>query len=723
MRLFIIANRLPIKIFRDDNGKIQFQDSEGGLVTGLNSLNTKLEKHWIGWPGMNVDNKKERLSVKERLGEKNYHPIFLSAKQIKDYYEGYSNSTLWPLFHYFYSYIEFENRYWEAYKKVNSIFAENTLDIIRPGDIIWVQDYQLMLLPKLLRDKMPDINIGYFHHVPFPSYEFFRVLPERAELLNGLLGADLIGFHTPDYMRHFISAVERVLHRKFTLDRTNVGRRNVEVNAFPMGINYKKYHNAPNTPAVKKYSKSLCENYGNSQLILSVDRLDYSKGILHRIKGFANFLKDYPEYHNKVSLVMVTVPSRDKVARYAQLKIKIEEEISSLNGKYSTISWTPIYYFYHSLKFNELSAMYSRANIALITPLRDGMNLVAKEYLASKRNIPGVLILSEMAGAAIELTKAIIINPNDINQIEQSIVEALRMPNEEKMTRLRYMQKIIEKHDVKRWAQNFVGELNNMNKQNQKNNNKILSPALIKKIKKEYKNANHRLLLFDYDGTLSAFYNLSMDAFPRPDVINLLKKFKDDKKNYLLLNSGRDRRNLEDWFGSLSIDMEAEHGSAYKKNNIWTDRVVKMNWDKEILRILHSFVDKTPGAYLEEKETALVWHYRNVDIWLGILRENQLVNAMMTPCSHLGLQVMRGNKIVEIKSALFSKSTGTEELLKNNEYDFILSMGDDVTDEDMFRILPESAFSVKIGKISDSAKYNLPLQEDVLPFLENLISS
>jgi len=722
MRLFIIANRLPIKIFRDDNGKIQFQESEGGLVTGLNSLTTKLEKHWIGWPGMNVDNKKERLSVKERLGEKNYHPIFLSSKQIKDYYEGYSNSTLWPLFHYFYTYIEFENRYWEAYKKVNSLFAENTLDIIRPGDIIWVQDYQLMLLPKLLRDKMPDINIGYFHHVPFPSYEFFRVLPERAELLNGILGADLIGFHTPDYMRHFISAVERVLHRKFTLDKTNVGRRNVQVNAFPMGINYKKYHNAPNTPAVKKYSKSLCENYGNSQLILSVDRLDYSKGILHRIKGFAKFLKDYPEYHNKVSLVMVTVPSRDKVARYAQLKRKIEEEISSLNGKYSTISWTPIYYFYHSLEFEELSAMYNRANIALITPLRDGMNLVAKEYLATKHNVPGVLILSEMAGAAIELTKAIIINPNDINQIEQSIVEALRMPNEEKMTRLRYMQKIIEKHDVKRWAQTFVGELNSMNKQNQKNNNKILTPALIKKIKKEYKNANHRLLLFDYDGTLSSFYPLSMDAFPRPDILNLLKKFKDDKKNYLLLNSGRDRRNLEDWFGSLSIDMEAEHGAAYKRNNVWTDRVVRMTWDKEILRILHSFVDKTPGAYLEEKETALVWHYRNVDSWLGILREHQLVNAMMTPCSHLGLQVMRGNKIVEIKSALFSKSTGTKELLKNKEYDFILCLGDDITDEDMFKILPKAACSVKIGKNSDSAKYNLPLQEDVLPFLEDLIS-
>lgn len=722
MRLFIIANRLPIKIFRDENGQIKFHSSEGGLVTGLNSLNIKLEKHWIGWPGMNVDNKKERISVKENLEKKNYHPIFLSAKQINYYYEGYSNSTLWPLFHYFYSYIEFENRYWKTYKQVNAIFAEKTLEIIQPGDIIWVQDFHLMLLPQLLRDKMPDTKIGYFHHVPFPSYEFFRVLPERAKLLNGLLGADLIGFHTPDYMRHFISTVERVLHRKFILDRTNIGRRSIQVNAFPMGINYKKYHGAPNTPEVKKYSKKICKNYGNSQLILSVDRLDYSKGIIHRIKGFAQFLKNHPEYHNKVSLVMVTVPSRDKVARYAQLKKKIEESISALNGKYSTIGWTPIYYFYHSLEFEELSAMYNRADIALITPLRDGMNLVAKEYVASKRNRPGVLILSEMAGAAIELNQAIIINPNDINQIERSIVEALKMPINEQMNRLRIMQKRIEKYDVKRWAHNFVGEITNMYKENKKNNAKVLSPTLINRIAKNYKIANKRLLLFDYDGTLSAFYNHAEEAFPRQNILDLLKKINDDKKNYLLLNSGRDRKNLEDWFGPLTIDMEAEHGAAYKKNGIWHERIVKIKWNKELLRILQSFVDSTPGAYLEEKETALVWHFRNVDNWLGILREKQLMNALMTLCSHLGLQIMRGNKIVEIKTALISKSTGTEELLKKNDYDFILCLGDDVTDEDMFRILPKSAYSIKIGKNSDLARYNIPLQEDVLDFLLKIIS-
>ncbi|MCI2081716.1 MAG: bifunctional alpha,alpha-trehalose-phosphate synthase (UDP-forming)/trehalose-phosphatase [Bacteroidales bacterium] len=722
MRLFIIANRLPVKIFRDKNGEIQFMNSEGGLATGLDSINSDLEKHWIGWPGMSVDSKREEASVTHKLEAQNYHPVFLTAKQINYYYEGYSNSTLWPLFHYFYSFIEFDSRYWNSYKEVNGIFAEKALKFIQPGDIVWVQDYQLMLVPQLLREKMPEICIGYFHHVPFPSYEFFRVLPERAELLNGLLGADLIGFHTHDYMRHFISTVERVLHHKFHLDRINVGRREVYVNTFPMGINYKKYHDAPTMDTVKGNYRNLCRNYGDRKLILSVDRLDYSKGIIHRIRGFAGFLKDHPEYHEKVSMIMITVPSRDKVLRYAKLKKKIDETISYINGIYSTINWIPIYYFYQSLEFKELVALYHRADIALVTPLRDGMNLVSKEYVAAKRNLPGVLILSEMAGSAIELREAIIINPNDIRQIEQSIVEALKMPREEQLRRMHEMQKVVEKNNVKKWASNIVGELIQIHGRNKKNNEKAVTPAITYRIRKKYRKAVRRLILLDYDGTLSPFYNHPEDAYPRPELLDLLSRLKEDGKNELLLNSGRDRKNLEEWFGPLAIDMEAEHGAAYKREGIWHERVIKTTWSKELLHFLNTFVDITPGAYLEKKETALVWHYRNVDDWLASLREQQLINALIAPCSRYGLQIMRGNKIVEIKSSRYSKSSCIGDLLDKGNYDFILCMGDDVTDEDMFRTLPSSAYTIKIGEISDTARYDIFQQEDVLPFLKGIMA-
>lgn len=291
MKLLIISNRLPVKIIKNESDELCFVPSEGGLASGLASLDIpNIEKHWIGWPGIEITDDKMKHKIRKELNKYNYHPVFLSEKQIKQYYEGYSNSTLWPLFHYFYSFVEYDNRHWNTYKSVNKLFYEEACKIISSGDIAWVHDYHLMLLPKMLRDGIENIKIGYFHHVPFPSYELFRVLPERTELLYGLLGADLIGFHTSDYMRHFVSTVYRVLKLNFQLDCVMVEHHKSYVNAFPMGINYDLYHNATLKPEIQEHTLELRNKYGkDNKLILSVDRLDYSKGILHRIKGFNLF--------------------------------------------------------------------------------------------------------------------------------------------------------------------------------------------------------------------------------------------------------------------------------------------------------------------------------------------------------------------------------------------------------------------------------------------------
>lgn len=310
----------------------------------------------------------------------------------------------------------------------------------------------------MLRRELPELHIGYFHHIPFPSYELFRILPERAEILKGLLGADFIAFHTHDYMRHFISAAERVLHVSFKLDEVRMHNRIVRVDALPMGINYDLYHNATQQKNVWDAIERTHSLYGKHKLILSVDRLDYSKGILHRLHGFASFLEHHPEYHSKVTLAMVIVPSRDHVGSYAELKTRIDEEIGSINGHYSTMDWTPVCYFYHGFSFEELAAMYFIADVALVTPLRDGMNLVAKEYVAIKQETSGVLVLSEMAGAAVELTDALQVNPNDTDQIENAICQALEMPNKEQKERLHRMQAIISVQTVNKWAADFVNE-------------------------------------------------------------------------------------------------------------------------------------------------------------------------------------------------------------------------------------------------------------------------
>jgi len=399
MRYVVISNRLPIT-FTDKDGKLQLSRSGGGLATGLDSLGTRGERHWLGWPGLYVEETKKRRNIRARLRRRQLHPVFLNPDHIQNFYDGYSNSTLWPLCHYFFGYITQNEKYWKAYKEVNELFCREALKIIQPGDVIWIHDYQLMLLPALIRAQLPDACIGYFHHIPFPSYELFRYLPERAELLQGLLGADLIGFHTHDYMRHFIAALNRVLHLECQVDEVRLENRVARIDAFPMGINYELYHDAAAQPKKCSFTEELKQLAGNSKVILAVDRLDYSKGHLLRLQAFAAFLERHPEYRGKVTLLMVLVPSRDSVERYALLKTQIDTAIGTINGAYSTVGWTPVQYFYRSFSHHELLAMYAIADIALVTPLRDGMNLVAKEYVAAKRDRPGALILSEMAGAA-----------------------------------------------------------------------------------------------------------------------------------------------------------------------------------------------------------------------------------------------------------------------------------------------------------------------------------
>lgn len=721
MKILIIANRLPVKIERTEDSFV-VKRSEGGLATGLGSLETDAEMHWVGWPGVHVDDENEKQEITEKLNELNYHPVFLSGEQIENYYEGYSNSTIWPLCHYFFAYIQYKAEYWEAYRQVNTLFCEEALPFIEDDDIVWIQDYQLMLLPKKIRDKKPKVNIGYFHHIPFPSYELFRVLPEREQVLEGLLGADLIGFHTHDYMRHFISAIYRVLDLNCNLDEISLKDRIVHVDAFPMGINYEQYHRAPSLPEVKKISKRLIEELGNQTIVLSVDRLDYSKGILHRLNGFANFLENHPEYHKKVSLAMIVVPSRDAVDRYADLKTRIDQYIGKINGMYSTLGWTPVYYFYQSFPFNELVALYDIADIAMVTPLRDGMNLVAKEYLATKREKPGVLILSEMAGAAIELTDAIIINPNDTQEIEAAILQALTMPKKEQRIRLNNMQKRISTQTVKKWANDFVKELLYISKQNNEIFQKIVGKRQLSQIKKEYDQAYTRLILLDYDGTLSPFVKNPEDAVPSKELLNLLKKMTTDKKNKVVINSGRNRQVLDKWFKGIDLDFAAEHGAFFKENHKWHKNVQeKITWDDEILRIIEHTIDKTPRSRMEIKDSSLVWHYRNVDVWLAELRQKQLINALMGPASRLNLQIVPGNKIVEIKSPDFNKGSEVKRLLGKNNYDFILAIGDDTTDEDMFHALPPGWVSIKVGHFSPAAKYRIPVQSSVIPFFENLI--
>lgn len=721
MKCVIISNRLPVTV-SDKGGKLTFTRSGGGLATGLGSLALESEKHWIGWPGLFISDPVQRRKMDIRLHRMGLHTVPLTPEDIQDYYEGYSNSLLWPLCHYFPSYMEYDQRYWQAYREVNEIFCAEALRIIEPGDMVWIHDYHLMLLPAMIREQRPDVSIGYFHHIPFPSYELFRCLPERAEILYGLLGADLIGFHTHDYMRHFTSALYRVMGLETRLDEVQLNSRVVSVEAFPMGINYDLYHDAISKPEVRAYASRMRKLAGNRKIILSVDRLDYSKGIPLRLKGYAALLEKNSELHGNTAMILVVVPSRDTVERYAELKTEIDTLVGYINGKFAKPGWTPIFYYYRSFSFNQLTALYNASDIALVTPLRDGMNLVAKEFVAAKRDTPGVLILSEMAGAAVEMPEALIVNPTDVLEIESTLYTALAMPEDEQVRRLHAMQKNLARQTVERWAHDFWTELADTRERNNALAGKILAGENLDHVREAYAAAEQRLVILDYDGTLVPFVSNPQDAGPSPDVIHLLANLGEDPRNTIVVCSGRKKDTLEKWLGHLDIGITAEHGAFSRENGVWTESgdAMVVLWDSEILAILEQTTQRTPRSSIEMKKTALVWHFREVDHWLADLRVTQLINALMSPASRLGLQLMRGNKVLEIKRPEYNKGAVCRRLLEKGAYDFVMAVGDDTTDEDMFMALPPSAVTVKVGNISDHARYSLPSQPDVVGFLGSL---
>lgn len=720
MKLIIISNRLPIKAVRKGDG-ISFVATEGGLVTGLSSMELSIEKHWIGWPGIFTDDDEEKRIITEYLKKFNYHPVFLSKQQIEDYYHQYSNSVLWPMCHYFFLHVKYEVSAWKAYKEVNNLFAQLAVSLIEKDDLVWVHDYHLMLLPEMIRTERENCSIGYFHHIPFPSFELFRILPERKEILKGLFGADLIGFHTSDYMRHFMNTAEQGLKAKFYIDETKYDNRMIHVDTFPMGINYERYHEGAKKEIPRKWAEDWKKRLGNRKIILSIDRLDYSKGIVHRLKAFYDFLEEHPEFHEKVSLLMVVVPSRDKVDTYADLLKNINEEIGRINGKFSNLNWAPVQYFYNNFTLERLLTLYNISDIALVTPLRDGMNLVAKEFVAVKGGESGVLILSEMAGAAQELREAIIINPNDPEEIKRAILEALNMPIEEQIRRMRKMQIRISLQTVEKWAEDFIGELLDIRAENKVLADKLLNETKAEKLANDYLQSTRRLIVLDYDGTLVPFTNNPDEAAPPEEVLEVLKALLKDPKNHITISSGRDQQTLTKWFNDLPVTLAGEHGAFLRENGIWRSNLMEKDWNPEIIHILSKMVEKTPGSFLEMKKTALVWHYRKVDSWTAALREQQLINLLRNKCAREALQMVRGNKILEIKSIGCDKGWVVKRLQQERMHDFILGIGDDTTDEDMFRAMPERAYTLKVGQVSTAARFYIKSQSEVLPLLRKLL--
>jgi trehalose 6-phosphate synthase/phosphatase len=721
----IVSNRLPVSVSKQ-NGQLVFTPSSGGLATAMASIGgDNSNQLWIGWPGIASDEltSADKAVITRKLRAYGCAPVFLSQAQVDKFYSGYANDTIWPLFHYFQSYAQFDPDYWRAYREVNELYKKVVARHADPQALIWIHDYHLMILPQLLRMALPDSTIGFFLHIPFPSYEIFRSLPNRVQLLEGLLGADLVGFHIYDYARHFLSSVLRILGIDHSRGSIVMGDRVVKVDAFPIGIDYQKFVAALESDAVRKEMEMLQTHYDGQKIILSVDRLDYSKGIMKRLEAFERFLHNNPSYRKKVVLVVVAVPSRTEVETYKELRDAIEKAISRINGAYGAVDWTPISYQFRNLPFEQVVALFARSDIALLTPLRDGMNLVAKEYVASKQQAPGVLILSEMTGAVDELPEALRINPNDIDAIVVAIKQALKMPKREQRARLESMQARLSRYTVQRWAADFTEQLRGSKHDQRQQGSKLLRATDERKLVQQFKKAKHRLLLLDYDGTLRGFApspNPSQ-AKPSKHLLAILKKLTAQPNTQVCIISGRPRAALEGWFEGIPVLLAAEHGAWMKYNGEWVQQQTSLREHKRvILPIMEHYAERTPGARIEQKDFALVWHYRGVPTELAYARNASLRYELGRVLAGSDIGIHSGNKIIEIKPRGVHKGAVAEDLLALYPSEFVLCAGDDYTDEDMFRALPDEAYSIKVGLGETDARYQVAAITNILEILNRL---
>jgi trehalose 6-phosphate synthase/phosphatase len=679
---------------------------------------------WIGFS----ENTPEELEGQSMENENfRAHPVFIPEELNENYYEGFCNNLIWPLCHYFPSLARFHDVYFEAYKEANALFFEKVKEVIRPGDIVWVQDYQLMLLPQLIREAFPDNKIGFFFHIPFPSFEIFRMLPVkwRKAIVDGILGADVVGFHTNDYVEYFLKAARLVSELGNKLHYINLGNRIVKVDSFPISIDFDKFNDAFDDPEVTSARADARQSL-KEKIIFSVDRLDYSKGIIHRLHGYQRFLEQNPQWHEKVSFVMVVVPSRDTIEQYQQMKSDIDQTVGKINADFGSISWQPIIYQYRSMPYHELVGMYTASDVALITPVRDGMNLVCKEYVASRKDGRGVLILSEMAGAAAELGEALIINPLDRQDIADAIKTGFEMPDEEQNKRMEAMRERIRDYDVFAWTNDFFTQMTMLELEHDRLRQVFLNNQGIDAIRSAYQSSNNRILFFDYDGTLAPIVPDPAQAIMSEDMKKLLQDI--TKRDTVVIVSGRDRHFLDKLFSDLPVHMIAEHGALIKAKDSgeWTlnENYVE-NWKDGIRPMMQIYAKRCPGAFVEEKETALAWHYRTADDKEYAARRAQellwqLKNYIQP---ELNLQVIDGNKVVEVKKTAFNKGTATRTFVETGDFDFILAIGDDTTDEDMFEALPDTSFTVKIGDDLSAARNHIRSQDEVFHFLHFMVSA
>ncbi|WPU66452.1 bifunctional alpha,alpha-trehalose-phosphate synthase (UDP-forming)/trehalose-phosphatase [Peredibacter starrii] len=724
-RCLLVSNRLPVAF----NSTLNiFTPSSGGLVSaikGLDSSKVGFDFEWMGIMTDDVDVEKINSLRTTPVGNLPSHPIIVPKKKYDLYYNEYSNNVLWPLLHYERSMVHNSQDGWEAYKEVNQLVADAIVQEARDDDTIWVHDFQLFLVPGLVKDKRPNLKLGFFLHIPFPSSEIFRELPQRKEIISSLIRCDLVGFHDLSYLNHFRSSVQRVLGEIPSNDRM--------WGVYPISIDSQHFLDLRNKPETLEFIHKYKENKKEMKWILGVDRLDYIKGLLLKLQTFKEFLKRFPEERGKVQLVQIVIPSRTEVPEYQDLKQQIEQLVSSINGQYGTPAYTPIHYLYHSVSEAELSALYQLSEVLHIGSRRDGMNLVSLEYIMSQtEEEPGVVLLSEFTGAHSTLSYAVSINPWNIKDTVIKLREALHHPLSKRKEEIGAMRDFLTHYNSSDWAKVFLRDL--------VREPVVTDTTLTLPSDGKFKWMNDlegkKILFFcDLDGTLAPISSYPKDVRLNGKTIELLQMISEKKNCEFVVVSGRDKEFLEEQFidNDFEFPLAACHGaySYSPQDKVWHNQIPgdTTKWKESVKDILELYTQRTPGSFIEDKGHGMTWHYRNSPREFADFLANKLFFELEASLTNQPVQVIRGKKVIEVKSIHANKGFFVQQWMQNQSVkpDVVVAIGDDSTDEDMFHVIQDrkdiSPFCIKVGQEKTQAHYFIREQNSVNLFLQNFLNS
>ncbi|GAA1483364.1 bifunctional alpha,alpha-trehalose-phosphate synthase (UDP-forming)/trehalose-phosphatase [Brachybacterium fresconis] len=737
--LVVVANRLPVDSRTLPDGATEWVTSPGGLVTAMESVMRTVDSGaWVGWagsPGQEPDPfDADGMSL---------YPVRLDQEDIERYYEGFSNATLWPLYHDVIVDPEFHRTWWDSYVAANRRFARTAAPVANEGGTIWVHDYQLQLVPRLIREERADVRIGFFNHIPFPSVELFSQLPKRNQMLRGLLGADLIGFQRESDTQNFLAAVRKLLGYHVdgqTISVPGLGAapvREVVAQTFPISIDSSKVSALTEDEEVRARAEQLREDLGHPRtIVLGVDRLDYTKGIRHRLKAWGELLGDGSVDPRETVMVQVATPSRERVEAYRQLRDEVELTVGRINGDHSSIGRPAVSYQHRSFDRRDMTALFMAADVVLVTALRDGMNLVAKEYVASRPDLHGVLVLSEFAGAADELRAAVMVNPHDIDELKAAILRAMAMPAEEQEEAMRSLRHQVMENDVQAWAHSFLQRLEHSGAEVREPKPTVrltgegaTDPAALDAAMDTFAATPRILIASDFDGVLAPIVADRDAVQPDSAALAALRDLSEMPGVATALISGRALGDLDSHARMpSSVVLVGSHGAEvgalppWMQAEVLDSAALTMTPEKDellasITENLQQIARAHPGVEVETKPSAAVLHTCNAR---GRGGHNATESALEYAVNLPDVTVTPGKEVVEFSVVHTSKGAAIETLARASAADAWFYLGDDVTDESVFGRLGENDVGVKVGGGDTAANHRIAGTEDVAAVLTRL---